>query len=357
MNTVLRKVVTTLYKRPLLNKTASILADGPLYQPLILFFHGVQEKIIDPRIQMLHSTLENFEPLVHHLKRHFHLIDANELHARLQTRKPDLSRCVMLTFDDGYRDNATMVAPLLSSMGIPFTIYLTTSAIGTGILLPTFVARAALTLTDRKSCKLPGVDQELALDSEPQRLRAIARITSALKECTTSAGITLTHELMKLLSADQWADIRERFTSDQFMTWEQVREVNCTGAVIGAHGHEHFPLNQSQGRDEIRRQLTTSRDLITKHTGSCHHYAFPNGQPEDICPEALAAVEAAGFSTAVTTLSGPLAASTSPFLLPRSCVYTVTGLHRRILSSRFDGSARILKAWQTDLLHQAKGLA
>ena len=357
MQPSLRKALVCLSKTKLLNKAVGMLADGPLHQPLILFFHGVQRQLIDPRLQALHTTLDEFEPLVHHLKRHFHLIDADELHARLQASKPDLRRCAMLTFDDGYQDNATLVAPLLESLGIPFTIYLTTSAIGTDTLLPTFVARAALTLTARKSCRLPGIDEEFALNDERQRLRAIARITSALKECTTSSGIVLTHALMDFLSADQWADIRGRFTSDRFMTWDEVGQAQSAGAVIGAHGHEHFPLNQSQGRDEIRRQLITSRDLIKQHHGSCRHYAFPNGQPSDICPEALLAVESAGFSTAVTTVPGSLTASTSPLLLPRSCVYTVDALQRRVLRSRFDDSATTLRAWQTEIGLQAKHLA
>lgn len=42
---------------------------------------------------------------------------------------PKHSRWVCVTFDDGYRDNYTLAYPLLKTLGIPFTVYVTTGFI------------------------------------------------------------------------------------------------------------------------------------------------------------------------------------------------------------------------------------
>jgi len=325
------------------------LAVGPLFQPIILFFHGVEESIMDERLQVLHSRLAEFETLMRFLKKHFTLIDADELERRRSLGGSALRRCVAVTFDDGYRNNATLVAPLLRSLDIPFTIYLTTSAIGTQTRIPTFVARAAVYLSEQTSCILPGFLSPLPLNDTQARAHTYALVNRALRNSPAPQTRDLTNALTDLLTDNQWLDVHEKFKSDQFMTWDEVHQTSKLGACIASHGHEHIPLHKLMAQEDLKIQLHTSRDLIAAHIGSCRHFAFPNGQPEDISSQALREVEAAGYSTAVTTVSGALSARQNPLLLPRSCVYTVDEFSRRILRSRVDSSAQFLQKWQASI--------
>jgi peptidoglycan/xylan/chitin deacetylase (PgdA/CDA1 family) len=61
------------------------------------------------------------------------VVDLGE--ALVRWEEPGAERLVVLTFDDGYRDNYTTAFPLLSELGLPFTLYLATESIETGVPL------------------------------------------------------------------------------------------------------------------------------------------------------------------------------------------------------------------------------
>lgn len=345
----LGKLPSQLLRLPGIRRACGAFAQRALFQPQMLFFHGVEESLRDERIQALHIRLAEFEPLMRHLKRHFHPIGLDEYHERLGAKRPNLSRCVLLTFDDGYRSNHRLVAPLLKSLDIPFTVYLTTQSIDTGERLPTFIARAALHLTEHRQVALPGSTQSYPLRDEGQRRRASTEVGQLLKSRPIAEIRRLIEALRGLLPESRWREVEEEFASDAFMTWQEVAELHRAGATIGAHGHEHVPLHAQLETGEASRQVQQSRDAIVARLGSCDHYAFPNGTIADISAEAVEAVMHTGFKTAVSTFSASLQASIHPFLLPRICVYQIDEFQRTLLKNRLNGSARRLRAWQAGM--------
>lgn len=349
----LRPKLSRLLNQPPLDRLWAGLAEGRLFQPQILFFHGVEEQLHDERIQVLQTKLEEFEPLVRHLKRRFEPISLDDYHERRQAGDRDLHRCVLLTFDDGYRSNHRLVAPLLHSLGIPWTVYLTTSSIDTGARLPTFVARASVFLTERRSVSLPGEAGSHPLETEKQRQQAAAAIVHRFKTRPLGDILEAVEALRELLPESRWREVEAAFESDAFMSWDEVAELHKAGVTVGAHGHHHVPLHRGLGADEVTRQVRVSRTAIVQRLGRCDHYAFPNGTVEDIGSDAVAELTREGFRTAVSTFSAPLNASVHPLLLPRICVYQIGEFQRTILKNRGNGSAGRLRAWQQALAASA----
>ena len=73
-------------------------------------------------------TLSAFRRAVGYLKRHYRILSLDDA---LAAGKRMPRRAVVLTFDDAYKDVATHAHPMLSDAGIPFTIFQTTSYLGT----------------------------------------------------------------------------------------------------------------------------------------------------------------------------------------------------------------------------------
>src|SRR6266478_2837072 len=94
--------------------------------PTVLFYHGVEENIIDPEVQLLHMPLRVFEKQIAFLRRHREIISMDHLHECIVNRHGLESRQVVLTFDDGYKNNLSIVAPLMKAWNLPFTIFVST---------------------------------------------------------------------------------------------------------------------------------------------------------------------------------------------------------------------------------------
>lgn len=88
----------------------------------VVLYHRVTE---DAAGNPLACTPEAFERHCEFYGRHFRVVGLGELVDRLR-RGGDLSRCLAITFDDGYRDNYTVARPILERHGLPACFFLAT---------------------------------------------------------------------------------------------------------------------------------------------------------------------------------------------------------------------------------------
>jgi len=93
----------------------------------ILAYH----KVNDSGTGALDVPVKNFEQQMEYLKIHrYNVISLDELVEKLRNKKMVKEKSVVLTFDDGHRDNYTFAYPVLKKYNFPATIFLTTSYIG-----------------------------------------------------------------------------------------------------------------------------------------------------------------------------------------------------------------------------------
>lgn len=323
-----------------IKNTCRLAARGPFFRPQMLFFHGVEHEIIDPRIQVMQIRFEEFERFISYLKRNYEIVDLDDL-----VPGQVGERYISLTFDDGYLSNYDLVAPYLQSEGIPFTIYLTASAIGTKERIPTFIARVAIYFTERASFHLPGFSQRFEIADDASRKRALELIIHFCKTRTTKEIAQLVLALNELLSEQQWEELNGRFSSDAFMDWSQVQDLHNQGVTIGAHGYHHIPLHGGLTPEEVTEQVIKGRDEIVNRIGNCVHYAFPNGTVDDISRLSTSIVSEAGFLTAATTVVAPVNLRQESFLLPRICCYNQERFEAVVAKQWLDGSPRRFNDW------------
>jgi len=94
---------------------------------VIVLFHRVGEHAGEGGLS---STAEAFRDYCDFFEKHFRVISLGELLGRLERGK-DVSRCLVITFDDGYRDNHDVAAAELTLRRLPACFFVTTELVGT----------------------------------------------------------------------------------------------------------------------------------------------------------------------------------------------------------------------------------
>lgn len=98
---------------------------------VVVGFHRVQE-VVEPD-DGLTVTVRMFERHCRFFRRHFRVVPLRDIVEKLE-RGQRLNRELAITFDDGYRDNFEMAAPVLEKLSLPATFFVVTQSIGTDVV-------------------------------------------------------------------------------------------------------------------------------------------------------------------------------------------------------------------------------
>ena len=120
-------------KKKLKAMAGSALAMSGLYgrsfgdRAMIVAFHRIDDRYPNDPIS---CTVNAFRDFCLFFKRHFEIVTLKALLDDLEQGR-SISRKLAVTFDDGYLDNYTSAAPVLSELSIPATFFIATGFIGT----------------------------------------------------------------------------------------------------------------------------------------------------------------------------------------------------------------------------------
>lgn len=279
---------------------------------MAVFFHGVEQRIDNPAIQINHHALDAFEDIAKLIKRDFDVLPLSAM-ADVLKQPQKHSRALFLMSDDGYANTLGLAADVLRGFDLPWTLFVSTHHIDTGDLNPMTVARTFVLLAPEGAYDITNFG---TLNLRGERELLAQRVLPQLKNLDAArAGEAVA--AMKAALDIAGLETSRRFPSERFLTWTEVKELQHRGVEIGAHADWHWPMHANQSTDYIREQALRPKQRIEKEVGRCRAFAYPFGNREDISRAAWEAVRDAGYDFAFTTMAGTLDAGRNPWLLPR----------------------------------------
>lgn len=281
----------------------------------ILTYHRIVEQP-DPFYGYA-TPLAAFERHLQMLRRFCAVLSLDEIFDRMASGTSLPPRCVALTFDDGYRDLATLSGTLLARHRMPATLYATVDAMERGWLWPDLLRHALRTTTagyvDLETL-VDGGPRRFALSTSAERLAAVASLDARLKRIPDGAKWRVLEELAwKLLGRT----VRDVVIPGLMLSWDDLRALTREGLTIGAHTLTH-PILTCLGEPEAAQEIVGSKQRLEERLGRpVRHFAYPNGQPEDVSTAVRQLAKSAGFRSAVTTAPGYNRRGEDPWMLKR----------------------------------------
>ena len=213
---------------------------------------------------------EWFTAQLTYLTRHYDIISLTELVAWLEEGMQPPANTVVLTLDDGFRDNVEVALPILDRFGVHATIFVVTQSLSDGRL--PWSQRLGYAFqhaqTDSLEHVLLGPDS-VPLTDDGSRHRTCLRVKHALTTMARPERDRVIDDIASRLGAT--------LPTDRMMTWEDARMAVGYGHVIGAHTFSHALLAEVT-EAEARVEMERSQDDLREHLGlERPHFCFPGG--------------------------------------------------------------------------------
>ncbi len=226
--------------------------------------------------------------------------------AELDVRKTSRHPAILLTLDDGWKDNVTPLSEL-SRMGIASLVFICPQKVGqTNPYWPE--VGNALWRAARGQSGPRG--SEFGDRERPRRHGATRHSSDAFIAKLKRMDRTQRERMLASLNK-QFTPVL--FASDSTMTWDDVQTLQKLGVEFGSHGMTHELLPSLPDR-ELQAEVESSRTLIAEILGDCSRLAYPNGD----CDERVRAqVSRAGYKQAFINSPGPVTKDTDRLAIPR----------------------------------------
>jgi len=272
---------------------ASAVGNTPLWRlaemahkrPRVLFYHGVDDKpFVDKRIQGNQISLPEFEKQMNFLKKNFEFISIDRFYEMVARNEKFTGNELVLTFDDGYKNNLTVAAPLLLALDIPFTVFIATDCVEKGTRVPTYYIRSAVFNESVRQLDIPSLSRKYIFNNDQERSACENDLIRIIKTLHNQVVRNVVSDISHNLSTEQIEEADERFISEQILSWDDTIKLSEVGATIASHTMEHTVLHANQDEETIREQLSQSKAAIEAKIGVCDFFAFPNGDKQSVCP-------------------------------------------------------------------------
>lgn len=241
-----------------------------------LAYHRIGDPWETPLDREVYSaTAEGFDDQVRFCKANADVVTTDDLPEVLRDRRRR-GRYVLITFDDGYRDNYETAFPILRARGVPATFFITTGFIDEPRLSWWDEISWMIHTSRRSVLELPDWHPAPVPFDEPGRERAIRTVLNRFE--TLPSDQTDEYLGAIALAAGTGRPFGE-LGCGAWMTWDMIREMKAHGMVFGGHSVTHPVLSRTDP-DRQEEEVRHCGERLTAELGQpMTAFSYPVGQP------------------------------------------------------------------------------
>ncbi len=243
----------------------------------ILMYHGITDKQI---INWTQVPAHEFKRQMKYIRRRCNPIALEKAVKISGNNFDDHNYSIVVTFDDGFKNNYTRAYPIMKTYDIPSIVFLTTSFVDKdqrygGILWTDYIS-SVLQSTGRNHLDLTDFGLgRIDLSDSLKRYHAKGRICFELKKLDYEEKNRIIEEIGRRLESG----VSEYdYSIFQSLDWDDVDRLSEDDLMeFGAHTVNHEILPELP-HDVMEREILDSKRIIENHIGKpVTAFAYPNG--------------------------------------------------------------------------------
>ncbi len=270
-----------------------------------------------------------FSSQIRWLTRHYRVVGLDEV----LSGRPLPPKAALITFDDGFRDVAETAFPVLSSFGLPATVFLIGSVIREKRIpwitrLHWLLDRARERGADAGCLDMLGVEARIGNG----RRDVIPGVLASLKPLLKRRDIHEIDERLACLEERLGIEAPHNLLGQRFMDQEQIARLAGHGWTVGNHTDHHLNL-ASLGDRRVREEITHAGDTLAAMPGYRPVLALPFGLAGSFTSATVDIARRCGMRLVLTSLGSPNRFPGQGILLDRVICETFSGMYFRFLAS------------------------
>jgi peptidoglycan/xylan/chitin deacetylase (PgdA/CDA1 family) len=259
------------------------------------------------KILTFHSTPSRrageLERQLRYLKRNFDVVPLDEVVRVTAEGGAHAGRRLALTFDDGLRNNARVIYPILKKLGLPATFFVT----------PGLIDRKAtvwsLEMRMRLKYLRPGIVDALAREFGAPA--AAGNLVEWMKTLRTDERQRVEDRVRRASAG--FVPSAEQRESTELASWDELRSLDPAIVTIGSHTLTHPILSRSPS-EQVEPEVAESRRVLEQQLQrTVDFFAYPNGDENEFVRDCVRR----HYRAAVTTIEHWVRPGSDPFRLPR----------------------------------------
>jgi peptidoglycan/xylan/chitin deacetylase (PgdA/CDA1 family) len=287
-----------------------------------LVYHGLASRTGDPDLELVAPHGEQlFENQLRYLAAAFRVVDASELPAAVAARRRGERFPAAVTFDDDLASHASLALPILLSVGVKATFFLTGATLRGPSSFWWQRLERSIGSDGKKLERLFAAVGSVPPDDPRRAVHELGRLVERLDPAARAA---FEHEL------DEGPD-----SAEPGLRAEDVRALVESGMPIGFHTRRHHYLPVLDD-DELAGAFDDGRAELEELTGRLTVIAYPHGTADE---RVAAAARAAGFAVGYTGAPRAVRPDRDPLLLGR-----IPASHRSVGQLALQLVAALLRA-------------
>lgn len=272
----------------------------------------------------------DFKKQIYWINKNYHVINFDDaFKANHFTDKP----LAILTFDDGFKSVYDLAFPLMSSMGIFATIFLTGDHVANG--KPPWISRLHYLVDNTKIDKVSYAGRIYTMKKVSDLSSFLLDVKNKLKEMTKHELLQHLREIEKLLNVT----LSDNFTENHFLNHFEINELCKAGWLIGNHTQSHRLMSKLGNNDQFL-EISEAQSALSSFDGYRDIFALPFGGKETFTKSTIEMAKKCGIKYVLTTIPNENTDAKNQYVFGRLICETfsfsyfkflATGRKRRVL--------------------------